>query len=445
MGTFLSPIGRRTGMWSAWALTFCLVGCGTTGGWVMNNSGMGYYQQGNYAMARHEFSQAVAMDPWNADYRHNLALALQKSGDPVHAERILRHNLNIDAMHQPTYHSLAKIMLDSGRQPEADELLMTWAGSQPYNADAHVELAWLQRQSGNVPAAEQSLRQALQIEPTNATAVAQLGELYQEAGEPQRAAGLYQQALALDYNQPEIQSKLATLTGAGPGVLPGTANPNPAANIALAAGSPLFGGPSLGAPSFGAPAYGGPNNGMMYAGPNFSPAGNMPSTFNVAGSSFGPPTGTYSPAPAHVSQMVPGQWYTVPPGWQPTGATVVQGSPTPIPEGSGSPINMLSSSPSISAPVTTTSSTVPTSTVPATTVPTSTTLPALPGVVTSVPASPTPVPVQSRPVTVVPAGASAPPATDASWQPAGLTVPTTTIYENVDPSQIPDIPVVEPQ
>jgi Flp pilus assembly protein TadD len=83
------------------------VGCNASNGWAMNRSGMRQYQRGQYAQARHRFARAVAHDPYNADYRHNLAMSLQKQGDVAASEKILRHNLTINAMHQPTYHSLA--------------------------------------------------------------------------------------------------------------------------------------------------------------------------------------------------------------------------------------------------------------------------------------------------------------------------------------------------
>src|SRR5262245_16357766 len=146
------------GIGIACAITVCCTGCGATGGWMMNNSGMGYYQQGNYAMARREFAVAVAEAPWNPDYRHNLALAMKRMGDSNGAERVLRHNLTVNTMHQPTYHSLAQLMNEQGRQGEAYELVQSWTETQPYMASAHIEMAWLQRETGNLPESERELR-----------------------------------------------------------------------------------------------------------------------------------------------------------------------------------------------------------------------------------------------------------------------------------------------
>lgn len=188
-------------------------GCRATNGWAFNNSGKGYYAKGNYAMARDEFRRAAIDDPCNADYRHNLALAMKRTGDVAGAERVLRANLEqANAMHQPTYHSLSQLLVEQNRQPEAQQLLAGWAQTQPYVPEAHVELAWIQRESGNIPGAEQSLRQALQMNPQHPTATAHLGQLYQDSGQPDRAAAMYQRSLAARWQQPQVQSRMKMLS-----------------------------------------------------------------------------------------------------------------------------------------------------------------------------------------------------------------------------------------
>ena len=196
------------------------VGCNGTSGWAMNRSGMKNYKRGNYAQARHQFSRAIANNPCNADYRYNLAMAVQKQGDAASAEKILRHNLTINAMHQPTYHSLAQVLTSQGRAAEAQDLIAGWAETQPYVPEANIELAWVQRETGNVAGAEQSLRNALKANPTHPTALAHLGQLYHESGRGDEATAYYQRSLAAKWDQPEVQSRLATL------VEPGTSGRN---------------------------------------------------------------------------------------------------------------------------------------------------------------------------------------------------------------------------
>ena len=202
---------RRSAALSISLIVGLLSGCGLMNGHVMNQSGMGYFKQGNYAQARSEFQRAVADDPHNADYLANLAAAMNKQGDNANAEWTYKHALNVDPGHQPSYHGLAQMLLDQGRQAEGEALLAAWVGTEPGSPSAHVELAWLQREQGQHAAAEQSLRHALVAEPNHPTALAHLGQLYHDTGRPQQAVALYQRALLADWHQPEVQSRLATL------------------------------------------------------------------------------------------------------------------------------------------------------------------------------------------------------------------------------------------
>ena len=209
----LSPTGFSRAV--VLGLILITAGCNATSGYTMNRSGMKQYQRGNYAQARHRFARAIADDPHNPDYRYNLAMSLQKKGDAAAAEKILRHNLTVDAMHQPTYHSLAQVLNSQGRSAEAQDLIAGWAETQPYVAESNLELAFLQRESGNVAGAEQSLRNALRANPTHPTALAHLGQIYQESGRPDLATAYYQRSLASKWDQPEVQSRLATLVEPG--------------------------------------------------------------------------------------------------------------------------------------------------------------------------------------------------------------------------------------
>src|SRR5262245_44597613 len=94
-------------------------GCNTMHGAYDNRVGMSYYHRGNYAFARDNFRRAVANDPDNADYRHNMAAAMKKQGDVAAAEHAYRETLQVDPSHQPTYHALAVLMKEQGRQAEA--------------------------------------------------------------------------------------------------------------------------------------------------------------------------------------------------------------------------------------------------------------------------------------------------------------------------------------
>ncbi|MCP4172596.1 MAG: tetratricopeptide repeat protein [Fuerstiella sp.] len=204
---------------SALAVTLCLglaalSGCYSMNGYVMNASGHGYYDQGNYAMAAREFQTALASSPENPDYMANLARAKMKMGDSQAAEQLYRQALTVAPSHQPSYHGLSDLMLTQGRGHESLKLLNTWAATQPYTAEPHVELAWMQREMGQPDAAARSLQAALEVNPNHSTALAHLGQYYQDSGQEPQAVSLYQRSLRADWNQPEVHSRLASAAGA---------------------------------------------------------------------------------------------------------------------------------------------------------------------------------------------------------------------------------------
>jgi Flp pilus assembly protein TadD len=178
--------------------------------------GMTYYRRGNLMAARDEFRRAAIDAPYNADYRHNLAMAMKRQGDIANAEQNYRQALELNPTHQPSYHGLAMLMNEQGRQAEADQLMQAYVDTQPFSPGAHVEMAWLKQQRGDYAAAERSLQQAIDIKPNHPIALAQLGQLYEQTGQTDRAAAMYRQSLKSNWYQPRIQSRLASVQRPNP-------------------------------------------------------------------------------------------------------------------------------------------------------------------------------------------------------------------------------------
>lgn len=191
--------------------TLTLSGCNSMHGVASNEMGNGYYQRGDYANARAAFSRAVADNPGNPDYVHNLAVAMQKEGDLAGAEQTYQNALRIDPSHQPSHHGLTELMISQGRQQEAVQHVTAWRDTQPYIAESHLEMAWLQQQSGDINGAEQSLRAASNVDPNHPKVLAHLGQVYQQTGRSEEALAMYEQSMHSEWYQPEVQSRIASI------------------------------------------------------------------------------------------------------------------------------------------------------------------------------------------------------------------------------------------
>lgn len=192
-----------------------IAGCNPMSAFLMNRTGLAYYESGDYTAASKEFQRAVADHPNNPDYIYNLASAVRKQGQLGQAEQLYRQALALDPGHQPTYHGLARLMVDSGRGIEAAELLGVWATAENWRPEPHIEMAWLSRESGDVPGAERHLLNALRTSPSHPVVTAHLGQLYQDTGQSDRATAMYQRSLFSDWYQPEVRSRLASLQDRG--------------------------------------------------------------------------------------------------------------------------------------------------------------------------------------------------------------------------------------
>ncbi|MFN6107163.1 MAG: tetratricopeptide repeat protein [Planctomycetaceae bacterium] len=190
-------------------------GCNSFQGNLNNQSGMRHFQSGDFTAAKDEFQRAVADQPHNADYLHNLASALKREGQLEEAERRYQRALAANRSHQPSYHGLATLYREQGRGAEARDLLAGWQGEQPYTPEPYIELAWLEKEQGNPAAAERYLGQALRIRPNDHVAAAQLGQVYEELNQPERAYALYKRSLYTRWYQPEVEARLTRLERRG--------------------------------------------------------------------------------------------------------------------------------------------------------------------------------------------------------------------------------------
>ena len=193
-------------------------GCSNVTSTALNSEGVRLYQQGNYQLASDRFQQAIAHDPNSPNARYNLAASLHKAGilynrpaDLQQAELLYNQCLERDPQHTDCYRGLAVLLTETGRQTDAFQLLNNWAAASPQLADPKIELARLLEETGQVADAKSKLVEALNAEPHNARALTALGRLRDQAGDYSQALTNYQRSLTINYNQPEVAARVATL------------------------------------------------------------------------------------------------------------------------------------------------------------------------------------------------------------------------------------------
>lgn len=292
-------LGTAGILWVAIAASLC--GCSPVSpvnGWVMNESGKGYYKRGDHLQARREFERALMDSPKNPDYAFNVASTMDQQGDHLAAETMYRHTLTLDPGHQPAYHGLAAMMMKDGRTAEANDLVNTWAATQPYSPEASTELGWLKTVEGDLDGADRELRKALRQNPRHSRALAQLGRVHGKSGRRGEAAADYARSLFMDIEQPDTQAELASL---GHDVYGSPA-------LQMAAAMPMY-DPSMQASPY--PAFtqsaGQPQmaSSMSHQGWSGSPApytGGMPNTSAPMGFSLNQVQGMTDPQPTSQTQ-----------------------------------------------------------------------------------------------------------------------------------------------
>ena len=144
--------------------------------------GMALSQEGKQHEAVALLSDANHAHPGEPGPTLVLAQVLERGGDPVGAERLLRHTL----MGHPSpelYEALADLLERTGRIKEAIALLRTGLAARPQDQLLHFTLATAFEKSGDVDGSLAQMRQVLALDPDNAAAMNFIGYMLAERGD----------------------------------------------------------------------------------------------------------------------------------------------------------------------------------------------------------------------------------------------------------------------
>ena len=173
-------------------------------------SGQQYFEQGKYAEASIQFSNAVDLDSRFAEAHYQLAQSCIKLGEWNRAFRELKRTVELQPENYSAHIDLANLYI-SGRdltnaQSEVDLLQST----QPDNPQVHLAAANLLAAQSNLPGALQEAQKAISLAPERSQSYMQLALLRVQANQPEAAETSFKRAISLDVKATGARTALGT-------------------------------------------------------------------------------------------------------------------------------------------------------------------------------------------------------------------------------------------
>jgi tetratricopeptide (TPR) repeat protein len=173
--------------------------------------GRQYLEQENYAKARVEFSNALQIEPNDADARYYSAYAAEKLGDLRAGAQGYQAALNVDGTHALATAALARLFVFSGLPDRGAEMVEKGLAAHPDSPDLKIIRAAAELSKGDEQAAEADAAAVLAARPDDEYAVALLAGIYRGRGELDRAAQLVEGVVAAKPNSLDLLTVLAQL------------------------------------------------------------------------------------------------------------------------------------------------------------------------------------------------------------------------------------------
>jgi len=145
--------------------------------------GQALFDQGDFAKARLEFKNALAIKPTDAEALYRLGLVDEAQLDLMNAFGNFVHAREQNPHHVPALLKIAEYYMKANHLDDAQKNLDTALLQKPDDAEAHALQAAVDLRRDDHDGTEKEAREALRRDPKNVTAVLVLAELYETAGQ----------------------------------------------------------------------------------------------------------------------------------------------------------------------------------------------------------------------------------------------------------------------
>lgn len=169
-----------------------------------------HYEAGDWARAESELREALALNPYKADWHFNLGLTLEAAGRLDEAVRAFSDAVGLDPEHYQTVFLLGVTQLRLDEVKPAIEWLSKARQLEPERAEPWIHLIEAYARQGDHDQAEEMFYRSLQMEGDHALAYANVAESLLDREQFERAAYCLREAASIDPQLPRVHARLAT-------------------------------------------------------------------------------------------------------------------------------------------------------------------------------------------------------------------------------------------
>jgi Flp pilus assembly protein TadD len=169
-----------------------------------NNAALAYefgavcVRMGLYAEARKAISEALRLEPDNAEYNLGMGVVVSFSADPAQSLPFLKRYHALRPKDPEGVLALGAANFRAKDYDTASQWLTEAVSGTKTAADAHYYLGRIARQEGRLDEATSQLKQSLALKPDQPDALAELGEISLQTHDYAQAATYFDQALRHD-------------------------------------------------------------------------------------------------------------------------------------------------------------------------------------------------------------------------------------------------------
>ncbi len=176
---------------------------------ILNNQGNADLQARDFVKASDAYKQAVNLDPTNAQWRFNHALALSSLGELQAEESELAKALQLDPTSAEAHNQLGLCFQSENQSAAAEEQFKKALELNPAYAEAENNLGVLYAKAKKNAIAIQMFQRAILFDPQYTQAFLNLGVVFTDEGNLYEASVQFQKAIEVSPDLPDAYSALA--------------------------------------------------------------------------------------------------------------------------------------------------------------------------------------------------------------------------------------------